>query len=68
LHHNNKHLDGLVKPKMIASVLIEFKRLHWQYIFCPMTHMIFPGGQLCQGVLGLMSGPLIVSARPKIDT
>jgi len=38
-----------------------------EYIFIP-RHMIVPGGSVKAEVVGLMSGPLIVSARPKIDT
>jgi len=36
--------------------------------FYPTTHMIFPGGSVMPGSCSLTSGPLIVSARPKIDT
>jgi len=55
---------------MIASVLSErigFKDYIGRIYFYPTTHIIFQAVQLRQTVVGLMSGPLIVSARPKID-
>jgi len=33
LHHNNKQLDGLVKPKLFVSVLSQRIGLYWQNIF-----------------------------------
>jgi len=40
-----------------------------EYIFIP-QHIIFPGGSVTPGSRwpNVMSGQLIVSARPKIDT
>ena len=66
-------LDGLVEPKWYASVLSERIGFLKDYIigrmyFYPTTHMIFPGGSVMPGSCSLTSGPLIVSARPKIDT
>jgi len=64
-----------VKPKWFASLLSEcigFKRLHWQNMFVSHRHGTYDFSRwftyLRQEVIGLMSGPLIVRARIKIDT
>jgi len=52
---------------MLVNALV-FKVFIGSISFYSMTHMVFQALQLRQEVVGLMSGPLIVSERPKIDT
>jgi len=55
----------------LLSVLSErngLKRLHWQNIILSHNTSFLQVVQLRQEVVGLMSGQLIVSVRPKIDT
>ena len=52
----------------MLSERIGFQRLHWQNMFLSHDTSFLQVVQLRQEVIGLMSGQLIVSARPKIDT
>jgi len=51
----------------MLSECIGLQRLHWQNIYFSDNTSFSQAVQLCQEVVGLMSGQLIVSVRPKID-
>ena len=71
---NWKILKLLVLPFMklfpceLQPAGLSLKDYMGRIYFYPATMIFFPGGSVTQKVVGLMSGPLTVSASPKIDT